>query len=262
MPSIEVSVLMPAHRSAATIQRAIESALAFPSAEVIVAPDDGSKVYEDLGQLYPGRVRVLAATQRAGPGACRNRAFAASTGAFVTMLDSDDAYASGALAEAHALAHAHGVAFLRTVYVLAGSRQVCRELPPSGALDLPAFVNFHGSIHALYARALWQPYASDLLSEDVLHDANVLIACGESAPLTQAPYLLTIRHDSLSASTGQEVFNAVYQRLSDRAEHPAIRSLYREKHRMGRLFIESLAVDPSLSYHDFIERRRLGLNTP
>lgn len=260
MPSVEVSVLMPAHRSAATIQRAIESALELPSAEVIVAPDDGSKDYQGLEQLYPGRVRVLAASHRSGPGACRNRAFAASSGAFVTMLDSDDAYASGALAEAHALAaaHAQGVAFVRTAYVSAGSRQLCRELQPSGFIDLPSFVNFHGSIHALYARALWQPYASDLVSEDVLHDASLLIACGESAPLTQAPYLLTIRHDSLSASTGQEVFNAVYQRLSDRAEHPAIRSLYREKHRIGRLFVESLAADPSLSYHDFIERRRLS----
>jgi glycosyltransferase involved in cell wall biosynthesis len=56
MPSVEVSVLMPAYRSTATIQGAIESALELPSAEVIVAPDDGSKAYQRLEQLYPRRV--------------------------------------------------------------------------------------------------------------------------------------------------------------------------------------------------------------
>ena len=259
MPSVEVSVLMPTYRSEATIQSAIESALELPSAEVIVAPDDGSAAYQGLEQRYPGRVRVLAPSDRSGPGACRNRAFLASSGAFVTMLDSDDAYASGALAEAHALAaaNAKGVAFIRTVYVSARCRKLCRELQLSGLIDLPAFVGFHGSIHALYARALWQPYADDVISEDVLHDANMLIACGESAPLTQTAYLLTIRHDSLSASTDQEVFNAVYQRFSCSAEHPSIRTLYREKHRIGRLFLESRAADPSLSFHEFVERRRI-----
>ena len=257
MPSVEVSVLMPAYRSAATIQGAIESALELPSAEVIVAPDDGSKAYQSLEQLYPGRVRVLAESNRLGPGACRNRAFLASSGAFVTMLDSDDMYAGGALAEAYALAaaSAKGVAFIRTVYVSPSSRKICRELPPSGRIDLAAFVGFHGSVHAVCARARWQPYAYGVVSEDVLHDATMLIACGESAALTQAPYLLTIRRDSLSARTDQDVFNAIYQRLSCGSEHPSIRRLYREKHRVGCLFLESLAADPSLSYHEFVERR-------
>lgn len=259
MPSVEVSVLMPTYRGEASIQSAIESALALPSAEVIVAPDDGSTAYRGLEQRYPGRVRVLAASNRSGPGACRNRAFLASSGAFVTMLDSDDTYASGALAEAHALAlaNAKGVAFIRTVYVSARCRKVCRELQLSGLIDLPAFVDFHGSVHALYARAMWRPYADDVISEDVLHDAGMLVACGDSAPLTQAAYLLTIRHDSLSASTDQAVFNAVYQHVSRSAEHPSIRRLYREKHRMGCLFLESQATDPSLSFHEFVERRRI-----
>ena len=68
-----VSVLMPAYRAARTIKAAVGSVLSCQTAaagrlEVVIAPDDGDKVYEDLF-ADDERVVVLKATCSEGPGA-------------------------------------------------------------------------------------------------------------------------------------------------------------------------------------------------
>lgn len=94
-----VSVLMPAYRASRTIKAAVGSVLSCQTAaagrlEVVIAPDDGDKVYEDLF-ADDERVVVLTPTFGEGPGASRNRAKRASRGRWITMLDSDDTVSPG-----------------------------------------------------------------------------------------------------------------------------------------------------------------------
>jgi succinoglycan biosynthesis protein ExoO len=89
----------PAMRKVVAIERAIRSALQCDAArqggvEIVVAPDDGSDGYRDLLADLP-QVRVLPAASRTGPGAARNRAFAAARGQWLTMLDADDHVCEG-----------------------------------------------------------------------------------------------------------------------------------------------------------------------
>jgi GT2 family glycosyltransferase len=87
------SIVIAAYEAAATIGRAVESALeqTAPAREVIVV-DDGSR--DDLaGALAPFGERVtLIRQENRGAGAARNAAAAAASSEFIVILDADDAY--------------------------------------------------------------------------------------------------------------------------------------------------------------------------
>ena len=98
-----VAVVIAAWCAAATIGRAVTSALAQPeAAEVIVvddaSPDGGTTLREaraaDDGS---GRLKVFALERNAGPAAARNAAIAASSAAWICVLDSDDFMQPGRL---------------------------------------------------------------------------------------------------------------------------------------------------------------------
>jgi glycosyltransferase involved in cell wall biosynthesis len=87
------SIVIAAYEAAATIARAVSSALeqTAPAHEVIVV-DDGSR--DDLADAlaaFGGAVTTIRQENR-GAGAARNRAAAAATGEFLVILDADDAY--------------------------------------------------------------------------------------------------------------------------------------------------------------------------
>ena len=159
-PEKILSVLLPAYISQPSIARAIESVPFTIPVEVVIAPDDGSTDYECLETQYPNVVKVLKPSIKTGPASARNRAFAAATGQFITMLDADDAFAPGAVEEALELAQrnpAH-IAFFRTAYVDEASSTVVRELTSRPSLSFQDFCDFQGSLHAVYARRHWTPY--------------------------------------------------------------------------------------------------------
>ena len=101
-----VSVVVPTYNRRDVIAVALESVLSqdWPNLEIVVL-DDGSTdgTAEHLCETYGERVRVV--TQRnAGPSAARNAGFRASSGAFLTSLDSDDLMLPGSVrARAQAL---------------------------------------------------------------------------------------------------------------------------------------------------------------
>jgi glycosyltransferase involved in cell wall biosynthesis len=254
MPQPILTVLIAAYQAETTIHRAIDSVLLQADAEVVVAPDDGSHKYKDLETEYPGKVAVLEPSYRAGPGRTRNRAFEASAGAFITMLDCDDYFGANALEEALALAHQSVLktAFFRTVYIHEGSGEICRELPPLPTLTFEMFIDFHGSIHALYPRSMWQPYTDLRISQDVLFDANMLLASEGVAPLTNAPHFKTIHPSSVSASTDQARINAEYSLVLRQEAHPRIQQLFHEKLRVGKRYQQVRALGHSHSFHEFV----------
>ncbi len=221
----------------------------------MIAPDDGSKAYDYLATLYPDVVKVLQPTIKTGPASARNRAFAASTGQFITMLDADDAFAPGALEEAIELAQRSSshISFFRTAYVDEDNGSIVRELTPRPNLSFQEFSDFQGSVHALYARRHWITYMQ-IASEDVLHDAQLLLAAGGVVGMTTAPYLKHLNKQSLCANTRQETFNITYRQIRDEATEPQIKSLYQAKLDMGEAFILSVQAGADHSFHSFVMR--------
>lgn len=109
----DVSVVIPAWKAAAFIERAVRSALASGDVAVQVvivddaSPDDTWPVLESLAAADP-RVVVDRLPVNAGPSAARNRAIALSSGRFIAVLDADDAIDPDRLARLVVTAEATG----------------------------------------------------------------------------------------------------------------------------------------------------------
>jgi len=107
-----VSVLVAAYNAAPFLARAVASALAqsAPPVEVLIV-DDGSTDATALvaGALaeQDGRVRVLRLGVNRGPAAARNAGVAAARGAWIAVLDADDAFLPGRLATLSTIARTH-----------------------------------------------------------------------------------------------------------------------------------------------------------
>ena len=93
-----VSVVIPSHNRADTLQAAVGSALAQDGAdiEVLVCDDGSSDESEDVVCSFNDpRVRWLPGPRTGGPAAPRNRGVAAANGEWVAFLDSDDTWVAG-----------------------------------------------------------------------------------------------------------------------------------------------------------------------
>lgn len=92
--SANTAVLIAAYNAAATLDRAIASALAQPeAAQVCVVDDCSSDATAAVAQAWSARdPRVIVVNQRlnAGPAAARNAAIEATTAPWLTILDADD----------------------------------------------------------------------------------------------------------------------------------------------------------------------------
>jgi glycosyltransferase involved in cell wall biosynthesis len=96
-PTIRVSVVMPAYNAAATIGRAIASALRQTESrlEVIVVDDastDGTAAVAQRVATRDRRVHVVELDANCGAGAARNQALAQARGEWVALLDADDEF--------------------------------------------------------------------------------------------------------------------------------------------------------------------------
>lgn len=97
-----VAVVVAAHDAAATVSRAVASALAEPEVSEVVVVDDASS--DDTAGAAraaddgSGRLTVHRMNVNGGPGRARNVGIAASAAPFVAVLDSDDVFVSGRLA--------------------------------------------------------------------------------------------------------------------------------------------------------------------
>jgi glycosyltransferase involved in cell wall biosynthesis len=102
-----VSVIMAAYDAAGFVGAALESVVAqdWQPLEVVVVDDGSTDGTGDVVAAFP-QVRCLRQENR-GPAAARNAALAASTGALVAVLDSDDLMPPGRirLQAEHLLAH-------------------------------------------------------------------------------------------------------------------------------------------------------------
>ncbi|MCF1711087.1 glycosyltransferase family 2 protein [Tabrizicola sp. J26] len=140
----QVSVVIAAWNAAPFLARAVESALAgqgVGAVEVLIVDDCSTDntvaVAEGLARVHP-QVRVLRNARNSGPARSRNAGIAAAQGAWIAVLDADDAFAPGRLARMIAVAEAEGfeaVADLPVLYDLAADQAAPEQLPASGSLS-------------------------------------------------------------------------------------------------------------------------------
>jgi len=115
MSAQNTAIVIAAYNAEATLDRAVESALLQPETAEICIVDDASRdatlAKAQLWAERDNRVRVIAQTPNAGPAAARNKAIAATTAPWITILDADDYFLPGRLTALHkAAGPAHFVA--------------------------------------------------------------------------------------------------------------------------------------------------------
>lgn len=105
-----VCVLIAAHDAAATVARAVTSALQQPEATQVILVDDasGDHTIEAARSADDGtgRLQVHRMSRNGGPAAARNLGFSACDASWLSVLDADDYFLPGRLAKV--LEHAHG----------------------------------------------------------------------------------------------------------------------------------------------------------
>lgn len=109
--TVDVSVVIAAYNVERYIERAVKSALDQEGIAVeVIVVDDGSAdgTLKKLAGIADPRVRVLQMPENGGPGAARNKGFAAASGVWIAVLDGDDAFESGRLARCLARGAAAG----------------------------------------------------------------------------------------------------------------------------------------------------------
>jgi glycosyltransferase involved in cell wall biosynthesis len=87
-----VTVIIPAHDSAATIERTLRSVVAqgFGDWEAVVADDASADATAQLAAGVDPRIRVVRSDRNVGPAGARNLALEHASGELVAFLDADD----------------------------------------------------------------------------------------------------------------------------------------------------------------------------
>ena len=122
-----VSIITPAYRAAATVERTIESVRAQTHGdwELLVAddcsPDDTRARVAEWARRDP-RIRLIALERNGGPAAARNAALAQARGRWIAFLDSDDFWLPTKLERTLDHARRHGAALVFT-----GFRRIDRD---------------------------------------------------------------------------------------------------------------------------------------
>ena len=95
---MKISVVIPSHNRAHTLQRALQSVLnqQSPADEIIVVDDGSTDHTAELLQQYPN-VRLIQQPNK-GVSAARNQGIQSSTHEWIALLDSDDEWLPGKLA--------------------------------------------------------------------------------------------------------------------------------------------------------------------
>jgi teichuronic acid biosynthesis glycosyltransferase TuaG len=127
-----VSIIVPAYKAAAFIDRTIESVRAqtYTQWEMLVADDcspDNTRELVSAWQEREPRVRLIALERNGGPAAARNAAIAQAQGRWLAFLDSDDMWLPKKLERG--LAHAEAN---RAALVFTGFRRVSADESRTG----------------------------------------------------------------------------------------------------------------------------------
>jgi succinoglycan biosynthesis protein ExoU len=212
-----IAVIIAAYNAAATLERAVRSALAQAEASEICIVDDRSTdstaaLAEQLAR-EDSRVRVLRMPANAGPAAARNAGLAATKAPWIAILDADDYLAPGRLAAL--LAHADEADFVAdTLIRTTDGVEPAIELDPRpiGAISFEDFVLGNmgalrgpldlGFVKPIFRRSFVAQhdmrYADMRLGEDYEFYARALALGARFLMLGPAGYISVEREGSLS----------------------------------------------------------------
>jgi len=253
--TVDVSVIMPAHQAAATIERAVASVAAQTgvTAEVVLCADDDL----DYGSLLPAALRTAARVTlcrtpapRSGPSAARNIALSHARAGIIACLDADDAYESDRLSLLLPLVERHGVASGRTLEITADSTapRVAQPRVRGDFLPVEDVCELRMPFSPVFRREICpQGFPQIEFAEDVILNVDLYCAAGAYPFVEGADYLYYIGSGSRTQSRGALLeARAGYLQILDLVEGRSwprpVRNLVR------RVFSEDLAnVDRALA---------------
>jgi succinoglycan biosynthesis protein ExoO len=249
----QVSIVIPIFNSAATLARAVNSALrqTVSPLEVLIV-DDGSRdasLAEARGMAAQDqRVRVIALTENHGKPFAMNRAIAEARGVWIAVLDADDRYADDRLARLIATAERNDADLVadNQYFLDAGAGQIVRTAfsPACGDRILTKrdfiagsdpFAEFNFGmlkpvVRADFLRRTGLRYReSARLSEDFLYLVEFFAAGGRAFLVAQPLYHWTQAFGSLSrrwTETGSGPWR--YDFLAARTANAEVRDALRE----------------------------------
>jgi succinoglycan biosynthesis protein ExoO len=252
---IDVSVVIAAYNAAATVGAAVESALRQEGVAVeVIVVDDASQdtTVEAVRAVRDERVRLLVLEHNGGPGAARNAGFAASRGAWVAVLDADDAFLPGRLARMVARGQSDEADIVvDDLEVTQDSRQpgspmFGSTLTGRDSIDLATFVGSNllfgatytfGYLKPLFRRAFMErhglTYRCDLrIGEDYQFMAEALAQGGRCVVEPRSGYRYRVGHASTSRRLRPDDVRAMAAAEIDfqrrfRLEHKAARAHHR-----------------------------------
>ncbi len=241
-----VTVAIPVYNSAPTLERAIRSAMrqALREIEILVADDgstDDSAAIADRLAVEDPRVIVHRITPNGGKPRAMNRMVAAARGAWVAVLDADDAFHDDRLMQLVTAAEAAGVEMVadNILYVDAGADQVVRSAFPVS--DAPREVTKadlarHADTYADFDFGILKPIMrrdflvthgltytdKTRLSEDFYYLLTFFVAGGRGLVLPTPLYYWTMPFGTISRTwteTGAGAWRYDYREALDANEH-------------------------------------------
>jgi len=258
-----ISIIVPAHDAADTIEETLASALAQTERDLeVVVVDDGSRdetaaIVERVAQR-DRRVRLLR-QQRSGVAAARNAALAASDGEFVAPLDADDLWAPAKLErqrERFARASRRvGLVYAWTIVVDEAGRSIQRA--PAWRAEryvLPMLATFHflgsASCPLIPRRVLEEVggYDTSLRAENAqgCEDWDLALRIAERYEFALTPaYLVGYRRRTGSMSSDGTAMWRSYERVMARVakSHPELPAeLSRWSRSQFQLYLATLSV--------------------
>jgi len=218
-PGVLVSVVIPTHDRAGLVLRALASVLAqTPAALDVVVVDDGSTddTAARLADVCDPRLRVLRHGACRGVSAARNTGLGAARGAYLALLDSDDAWLPRKIERQLAFMVDRGLAVSQTQEIwMRGGRRVnptADHRKPDGFFFEAALVRCLVSPSAVMgSRAFWDEVGSFDESLPACEDYDLWLRTLLRHPIGLLDESLTVRHggrpDQLSAIyVGQDLF--------------------------------------------------------
>ncbi len=217
----DVSFVIAAYNTSASIGRAIDSALAQSGVtlEVLVVDDASSDdTCEVVRRVADPRVKLIALEKNRGPGGARNAGLDAASGRWIAILDSDDAVEPDRLARMLARAEKAGAQIaVDNLDVVAqdGSRERMfpeAELARQTQLTLPAFITSNALFRSTHNYGYMKPvflrrFLNDnglrfdeslRIGEDYILLASALARGGRCVVEPTAGYVYHIREGSIS----------------------------------------------------------------
>ena len=212
-----IAVIVAAYNAAATLERAVRSALAEPeTSELIVVDDcstDGTLAIANQLAQEDNRVRVLRMPVNGGPAAARNAALTASNAPWIAILDADDHLIPGRFAAL--FAHADDAEFVADTLIRTPSGvapKVALDQRLIGAINFEDFVlgnmgELRGPLDLGFVKPIFRRsfvahhnmrYADMRLGEDYEFYARALALGARFLMIGPAGYISVEREGSLS----------------------------------------------------------------